>query len=898
MRKIGLALAAVALSSCASTAPVDGSKINSTIVHKAAAPTAEINPTPPKLRLPDNVRPVRQSVELTLVPTEEFFGGKTRIDVTITKSTRVIWLNVDGLTIERAEVLMKEMTLPAKLIVGDPNFVGLSFDAPLSTGNAIISLIYRGPLLTRETAGVTRQQEGNDWYIYSDFEPLEARRAFPSFDEPNYKIPWQLTLRTRKQDVALSNTSPELIKDTDADGYRVVRFAETKPLPSYLVAFAVGPFELVDAGTAGAKKTPIRVIAPKGKKAWAHYAAATTGPVLDLLEKYFGTPYPYEKLDVISVPLLGGAMENPGLVTFNQSMILSRPEEESASFRSRYAGVCAHELAHQWFGNLVTMAWWDDLWLNETFATWMAPKITEQLEPTWNIIAERAQNAGWAMNADSLATARRIRQPIESNDDIHNAFDGITYGKGAAVTRMFETYVGEEKFRKGVQRYLREHEFGNATAKDFLGAISAEAGKDITAAYSTFLDQPGVPLVNVELVCGATSKLTLSQSRYLPEGAEKTAEASLWKIPVCVRFGMGKKTETSCTSLETERGEVTLPSCPDWIVANDGAYGYYRVGYSPDLLQKIAKTTDVLSPAERISLMSDVQALASIGKVDYGQVLEVAAKLAGDKNPAVVESAMNPFWAAARGPYFSEKHHPQFRKYVRDVFGKRAQTMGFRSGPKDDNPTREMRAKLLQLVADDGGDEKLQAEAIKLAKAWLSDRKAIDPDIVQSALIIAASGGDEALFQSFVAEAKKASERIDRNRILRAIGAFRNPAILEKAFVLPLDPAFDAREAMDILWVASGHPATTDQAFSFLKKNFDALAARLPREYPAEFSWFGAALCDDKRGDEVKTYFKDRSPNYAGGSRTLAQSLEAMHICSVRRKAQQPKVEAFLEARK
>jgi alanyl aminopeptidase len=897
MRKIGLALAAIVLSSCGSAPPVDGSKVQSPVVAKAATQAVGFHPAPPKLRLPDDVRPVRQSVELTLVPTEEMFGGKTRIDVTIVKATQVIWLNIDGLTIEKAEAIVGQTTVPAKLIVGNDNFVGLSFDAPILPGNATLSLVYRGPLLTLDNNGVSRQQEGNEWYIYSDFEPLEARRAFPSFDEPNYKIPWQLTLRTRKQDVALSNTPPESTTD-DTDGFKIVRFAETKPLPSYLVAFAVGPFELVEAGTAGAKKTPIRIIAPKGKKAWAHYAAATTGPVLDLLEKYFGRPYPYEKLDVISVPHQGGAMENPGLVTFDQSIIMSRPEEESASFRSRYASICAHELAHQWFGDLVTMAWWDDLWLNETFATWMAPKITEQLEPTWNTVAERAQNAGWSMNSDSLATARRIRQPIESNDDIHNAFDGITYGKGAAVTRMFEKYVGEEKFQKGVQRYLHEHEFGNATAKDFLAAVSAEAGKDVTSAYLTFLDQPGVPLVNVALVCGATSKLTLSQSRYLPDGAEKANESSLWKIPVCVRFGTGKKTETLCTSLDTERSEMTMPSCPDWVVANDGANGYYRVGYSADLLQKIAKTSDVLSSAERISLMSDVQALASIGKVDYGQVFEIAAKFADDKNPAVVESSMNSLWGAAQGPYFAEEYRPKFRQFVRDVFGKRAQSMGFRSGPKDDDPNREMRAQILQLVADEGNDEKLIAEATKLAKAWLGDRNAVDADIIQTALLIAASHGDMALFDAFVAEAKKAPERQDRNRILRAIGAFRNPAILEKAFALPLDPAFDARETMSILWMASGHPSTTNQAFAFLKKNFDALAARLPREYPGELSWFGAALCDDKRREEVVTFFKDRSPKYAGGPRTLAQSLEAMHICSVRRLAQQPKVEAFLKARK
>jgi cytosol alanyl aminopeptidase len=897
MRNVHLALASLLVAACTSSAPVEVPKIKPSAELKAEK-VAKTPPTPPKLRLPGDVRPVRQSVELTLVPTQEIFGGKTKIDVSITQSTSVIWLNNDGLTIEKAEATFGKSTLPAKLITGTDHFVGLAFDEALPVGNATLSLAYRGPLLEKEADGISRQQEGSDWYIYSDFEPLEARRAFPSFDEPNYKIPWQLTLKTRKQDVALANTPPESTTD-DADGFKIVRFAETKPLPSYLVAFAVGPFEIVEAGKAGAKSTTIRVITPKGKKEWAHYAAKTTGPILDLLEKYFGTPYPYEKLDVISVPLQGGAMENPGLITFNQSLILSRVEEESASFRSRYAGVCAHEIAHQWFGDLVTMAWWDDLWLNETFATWMAPKITEQLEPSWNIVAERAQNASKAMAVDSFATARRIRQPIESNDDIYDAFDGITYGKGAAVTRMFEKYIGEEKFRKGVQKYLREHEWGTATAKDFLAAISAEAGQDISSAYSTFLDQPGVPLVNVELKCETPMKLTLSQSRYLPEGAENAKESPTWKIPVCIRWNTGKKTDQECIKLETPTYEVPLNACPKWVVANDGANGYYRVAYDKELLAKNIKAIAYSSVAERIALQSDVQALASIGKVTYGQVLDLSTKLANDKNPAVVEAAMNPFWAALQGPFFAESYRPKFRKLIRDVFGDRARDMGFRSDPKDDDPTREMRAHLLKLVADEGEDEKLLAEATKLAKTWLVDRKAVDPDMIQTVLFIAASHGDKALFDAFVAEAKKTTtERVDRNRLLRALGAFRNPAIAEKAFLLPLDPAFDAREAMPALWTATGYPELREQAYVFLKKNFDALADRLPREYPGEFAWFGASLCDDSRRDEVQGYFKDRSPKYASGAHTLAQALEAMRMCSVRRKAQSPHVEAFLNGRK
>ena len=356
--------------------------------------------------------------------------------------------------------------------------------------------------------------------------------------------------------------------------------------------------------------------------------------------------------------------------------------------------------------------------------------------------------------------------------------------------------------------------------------------------------------------------------------------------------------ETRCVSLDSASGEMPLPYCPDWVVANDGAHGYYRVAYTSDLLQKLSKKTDILSAPERISLLGDVNALASAGKVDYAQLLEISAKLADDKNPAVVESTMSPFWALAKGRLFSEGQRPKFARFVRDVFGKRAQQLGFRSQPKDDDPTRELRSQLLQLVADEGDDDKLVAEATKLARAWLGDRKAVDPDMIQTVLLVAASHGDATLFDAFVAEARKTSERVDRNRLLRALGGFRHPTIVERAFALTLDPAFDAREAMPVLWTATWHPSTTELAFSFLKKNFDDLAARLPREYPANFSWFGAALCDDGRRDEVVAYFKERSPKYAGGPRTLAQSLESMRICAALRRTQQPKVDAFLKARK
>ena len=369
------------------------------------------------------------------------------------------------------------------------------------------------------TTGIFRQKTGDDWYAFTQFEATDARRAFPCFDEPSYKVPWRLALTIPKGDIAVSNT-PVAKEVSAGDGLRTVIFEETKPLPSYLVAFGIGPFDVVDAGRAGIKHTPIRMIVPRGQASEARYAVETTGQILALLEKYFGTPYPYAKLDNLVIPqtVRFGAMENAGLITCNERILLAKPAEETADFKRGWASVCAHETAHQWFGDLVTLAWWDDTWLNESFATWMSRKIVEQWKPEWDTPVSNVAARAGTMEGDSLATARKIRQPIESKGDIDNAFDNISYGKGAAVLAMFEAWVGPEKFQKGVRRYLGEHAFGNATYKDFLNALEAEGGAGVGKAFATFLDQPGVPLVSLDLVCGSGAPPALSGNLYGAEG--------------------------------------------------------------------------------------------------------------------------------------------------------------------------------------------------------------------------------------------------------------------------------------------------------------------------------------------------------------------------------------------
>ncbi len=545
---------------------------------------------PPQFRLGNTVKPVRYGLDLTVIPSAEKFEGSMDIDLVLSQPASVIWMHGVDLTVKRAAIDAGGTKLTARPVTGANEFLGFAFDRAAPAGKAVLHVAYEARINSNNSAGLFRNKDGNDWYAYTQFESTDARRAFPCFDEPAFKTPWRLTLHVRRGDTAFSNT-PVVSETDEPNGMKAIRFAETKPLPSYLVAFAAGPFETVNAGKAGKNAVPLRIITPRGKAAEARYAAAVTGRIVELLESYTGIPYPFEKLDSISVPLFFGAMENPGLVTYGQSIILAKPDEETVSFKRDYAEIAAHELAHMWFGDLVTTDWWNDIWLNEAFATWMEPKVLGGFRPEWHAEISEAQQNVAVMGQDSLVSARKIRQPIESQNDIANAFDGITYNKGAAVIQMFENWIGPEKFRKGVQRYLQRHAYSNATAADFLAAISEAAGFDVSPAFSTFLDQAGVPLVSAELKCGqgAQPALELTQKRFLPLGSKGSAQQT-WRIPVCFEYGDGGDTRQQCAVLDGVRAELKLAeakSCPSWVVLNAGEKGYYRTLYRGDLLNRV-----------------------------------------------------------------------------------------------------------------------------------------------------------------------------------------------------------------------------------------------------------------------------------------------------------------------
>jgi alanyl aminopeptidase len=844
------------------------------------------------------VRPTRYTLDLTIVPTADAFAGKVSIGLELDAPTNVIWLHGADLTIKAASLKVAGTTHAARAIAPSPKtpeneeYIGFVVEQPVS-GAAELAIEYDGKIYSNDSDGIYRVDDRGSWYVYTQFEDTDARRAFPSFDEPSFKVPLQLTMHVKSGDVAVANT-PVVEERDEGNGMKKVVFAQTKPLPTYLIALAVGPFEIVDGGTAGKNKTPLRIIAPKGRSAEAGYATKATPDILNALENYFGSPYPYEKLDQIAVPRKSGAMENAGLVTYGLPLLLIPSDEETISRKRRFLSVAAHELAHHWFGDLVTLAWWDDIWLNESFASWMQDKIVLQLQPSWGTDVSMVQGRSGAMNGDSLATARKIRQPITSKHDISAAFDGITYGKGSAIIAMFERFIGADKFQLGLRNYLEKHAHGTATTADFLASISSAAGTDVTPLFSSFLDQVGTPLVTAELQCSGAPKLVLSQQRYLPLGS-KAAQDQTWKTPICVRYPTAKGDARACTVLAEPKGELALEgaTCPKWVLANDGQVGYYRVLYKGDMLAKLLAEKTMTMP-ERVGLLGDLAALVESGHVPVGKALERVPALAKEQNRHLT-SMMSELMGVLSGDIVPKELRPNRARFVRKMLRARAKAIGWAPVKGEEDDQRLMRPSLLSWVAITGEDPDFIKTARKLTDAWMTDRKAVDPDLVGLVLRIAARNGDRALFDRFRAAAKAETERKERNLLLGAMAGFRDPEIVKAAMAIALTDELEARDSIGLVWGAFGNEETRELAYQFVKTNLDALLAKLPRNSGAGFIGIATSFCDEAHRDDTAAFFKDKAPTYLGGERAMARMIERTDLCIARRAAWTPSIVEFLK---
>ena len=841
----------------------------------AAEPSTVPGVEPPMLKLPPGARPTRYAVTLTVVPGDDNAHGDIAIDVELDQPHAVLWLNADSLNVTRVAVELPETRV--SVLAGHEQFVGIAFDPALPAGKHRVTLAFEAEQSRNSTRGIFALQDNGAWYAMTQFEALSARRAFPCFDEPGYKTPWQLTLRVPRGLVALSNTRIE--SESSDDAFTTVRFAETRPLPSYLVAFAVGPWEFVDLGGVGTRSTPTRIVVPRGRRADTEFVARAYPELFARVESWFGIPYPFDKLDHIAIPItVNFAMENAGLITYGAPNLLAKPGAATPRYRRIAANIGTHEISHQWFGDLVTMAWWDDLWLNEAFATWIADKIVDRWRPDYDRDAARIDARAEAIDADALVSARQIREPIVTRGDIFNAFDHITYQKGATVIGMFEGWIGEESFRSGVRNYLEARRDGSATSEDFLASLAQASRMPVTPAFNTFLNQNGVPQVDVRLQCGTRgAQLALTQHRLDLIGATKSPREQ-WQIPVCVRYGSATSSREACTLMTEPTKAVPLAGgCPAFVFANAGGRGYYVPDYRDGLLTKLGGHRDALSVAEYASLLHDLKALVRAGSVSAGQAMQWVRFGAAARDRHVVVAAVD-VAEFAGNTVVSEADRPKFSRFVRQVFGPRARALGFVPKANENDDDQLLRRLLLRFVAPN--DPELAAEARRLARAWIRDRNAVAPGLVDVVLVTAGRTGDAAMFDALLAEAKATQDRLDRRYLMMALFAFTDPTLASKGLALLLDPAFDARESWTALRNVYYWNPSRRAANDFVMANFDALEKTVGRDTPGGWPVYASGLCAESDRVQLAAFWKERAPRYAGAERELANAIEEIDLCA------------------
>jgi alanyl aminopeptidase len=608
---------------------------------------AAAQPSPPSFRLPAGVQPVRYDLDLTIVPDRATFDGKVAIDIELEREQQVIWLNAKDLTIRAATMDRR----PVRVITAREEFLGLIPEGPARARSARIEVAFTAKLSEKENRGAYRGRSGADWYVFTTFTPIEARRAFPCFDEPRFKTPWKLTLHVRREHTALANTRA-VAEIAEAGGMKKVEFAPTLALPSELVAFAVGPFDAADGGTAGSKKIPLRVIVPRGRAADAAAAVAATPAILEQIESYTGIPYPWDKLDHIALTRSSfGAVENPGLISYRQQALLADPRRDTLERRRAMRSIMAHEIAHQWFGNLVTQAAWEDVWLSEGIATWLAGKISDAELPPF----ERGIDAGVTRDrmlaADALPAARVVRKPMNSREDMKDIYGPAVYGKAASVLAMIAHWLGDAALQRALRRYLRDHAFGVASIDDFAAALAAESGQDVAPVLRSFLDRAGVPLLDATIEC--------RRIRIAP---------SAWTMPVCLHWDGGGRACSLVRAGQTEIAFNAGEACPAWVWTNDAGAGYYRSRLPAAALDAVIEHGyREMNGPERLSFASDLVAHAASGQTAASDAMRVLSKMARDPEPQVALAAVR--LALSLSTVVPADSREQYASWLRQTFG-------------------------------------------------------------------------------------------------------------------------------------------------------------------------------------------------------------------------------------
>jgi len=841
-------------------------------------------------RLPEVARPDNYKLTFTPDLDKATFEGDETITLHVLKPTSEITLNAVDIDFHEVSITNGGATQKAKVTPEkDKEMAVLSVDKPLAAGLATVHIKYSG-ILNSEMRGLYlgKDDQGRK-YASTQFEATDARRAFPSFDEPDYKATFDITAVAPKGMVAISNQ--KMISDTQGPGdSHTVKFATTAKMSSYLAALVVGNFEYVEGEADG---IPIRVYATTGKKEMGKFALESAEHILSYYDKYFGIKYPYGKLDLIGIPdFSAGAMENTGCITFREVILLIDEKEGSVDLKKTIADVIAHEMAHQWFGDLVTMKWWDDVWLNEGFATWMSSKPVQAWRPEWNPALDNVSGTGGTMNVDSLANTRPIHQAAETPAQIQELFDGIAYGKAAAVLRMLESYLGEETFRAGVNAYIRQHQYANATAEDFWDAQAKTSKKPVDQIMPTWVKQAGVPIINVKAQCsGNSTTVELSQQRFY-YNRTKFAEPNdqLWQVPLCMKGSAGGANK--CELLTKREETFMLPGCSNWVLANAGATGYYRVGYQPETIRALSADAETkLTPAERIAVQTDIWASVRVGREPVGDYLAFAQGLQSDRSRAVMEDVLGRLNFI--GQYVvSDSDRDSYRAWLRQYLTPAMREVGYEAKAGDTDEVRTLRSRLFGALGYDARDPEALEEARKLADKVIADPSSVDHQLAGAVFPLAALNGGADFYDKVMGALKSAKNPEEYYNYFFTLPSFGDPKLLERTLDFSISPDVRSQDALQLVTGVLANPAGEKLAWDFIKQHWADLEKAGGPFASAQVVGATSVFCDAGMRDQVTEFFNAHKVEAA--ERTYKQSIERINNCIDLKSQQEPQLAAWL----
>ena len=888
----------------------------------ACAPTQEIEvsdveqspplilQTPPAGQLPDGVTPKAYRLDLITDPAADSFSGRVEIDIQLDTPHKRIWLHSLDQRILSVGARLLDGTELVGTFTGNQAEGGVSrldFETPLPTGRSTLILSYEAPY-NFGLAGLYKATQKGRPYLATQMEPIDARRMVPSFDEPRFKTPWTLTVTAPPGQQVITN-APLKAQTTLESGQIQHAFATTRTIQSYLIALAVGPYDLRDGGVlAGnqirAKSVAFRGFAPAGKGEQLTEAMDITPAMLNWQEAYFDYPYPYAKLDLIAVPDFAyGAMENAGAIIYREGALLM-DERTSLARRRGILTTHAHELAHQWYGNLVTPRWWDDIWLNEAFATWMSYKTLDAVYPGTGFDLAPQRAAIGVMDADSLINARQIRNPITRNADILDAFDGITYRKGGGVLSMFETYLGETAFRSGMRLHMRRFEDGVADVNDFMSSLAEGSGNlSVIDSFNSFILQPGIPALAVSLNCAAPDAglIAIKQSRYAPLGSEIDRDGQSWKVPFAIRMSGPNGERTARFIMTDKTHEMALDGgCPDWIMPNAGGTGYWRFNLDADAWTALIANYAELTAGEQLSFADNITAAFASDSLSATALLDaLAANASGD-------------WGAAADPlsnlqaYYAGMTTPEsqaaFRDFVTDIYAARWSDFSAAEDAELSQGDALFKARLYAtLIALDALPED-RATLIADAHAYIGYNQDPDPDALAAdrlttALKIAIQDGDADVFQAVLNFARANPNQRERRTMLYTLAEFGDEADVLALMDATLGDDFQGQEAWGVALAALRNAAVEAEIWTRFQTNFDAMIARTPEVRKPQTGRAVAAFCTDAQIDAAVAFLESKADMIAGYERRLAQAAESARLCAAFRATKIPELETALKAR-